>query len=102
MFKVKILAILDSLVVRTLHFHCQGPRFDPWSRDKIPEASAAPQKNRSKLPILSAEVTHSLNIMNLSRSDPLDHFLSQNHDISSQKKMANLVFKMYKTSLMSG
>lgn len=89
-------------MVRTLHFHCQGPRFDPWSRDKILEASAAPAKNRSKSPILSAEVTHSLTIMNLSRSDPLDHFFSQNYDISSQKKMANLVLKMYKNSLLSG
>ena len=89
-------------MVRTLHFHCQGLRFDPWSRGKILEASAAPAKKRSKSPILSAEVTHSLTIMNGSRSDPLDHFFSQNHDISSQKKMANLVLKMYKNSLLSG
>lgn len=36
---------LGGPVIRTLHFHCWAPRYDPWSEDKIPTSCDAQQKN---------------------------------------------------------
>ena len=33
-----------SPVVRTLHFHCQGPRFNPWLENQDPASLTAKSK----------------------------------------------------------
>ena len=38
----------DGPVVRTLHFHCGGPGFDPWSGNKNPTSREAGQKKKKK------------------------------------------------------
>ena len=35
-----------GLVVRTLHFHCQGPGFNPWLRNKDPASSTVKPKKK--------------------------------------------------------
>ena len=38
-------------VVRTQHFHCCGPKFDPWLGTKIPQSAQCSQKKRwSRVP----------------------------------------------------
>ena len=39
---------LGSPLVRTLCFHCQGPRFDPWWGTKIPRAVQSGKKKKIK------------------------------------------------------
>ena len=39
-----------GLVVRTLHFHCQGPGFNPWLSNKDPASSTVEPKKKKKQP----------------------------------------------------
>ena len=36
-------------LVRTPSFHCQGPRFNPWSRTKSPQAASCTAKKKKKI-----------------------------------------------------
>ena len=40
--------IPGSPVVKTLHFHCQRPEFNPWSRTKIPQVDQCNRKKKKK------------------------------------------------------